>query len=469
MMGTRIALVSDDQALALAIGAHLNKSLGTSTFCSGFAAVRDHLGADSEGVVILAVASPPDAEEALSLSREIILQRWPITLLIAASGACSEEFQSLKGHNARLLRWPRDAALLTKLVDEGQHGGRPFVDQETEPAEDAIRRILACATPSLVPLAKQLALAAAHDVAVFITGETGTGKTFLARLIHDFSARKDHRFLVVPCGALVSSLLESELFGHVKGAFTGADEDRVGKFAAASGGTLLLDEIDSLGIDQQANLLRVLETGEFEPVGSNTTEICTARIIAASNGNVEKALLNGKIRPDLYYRLNVTSLHLPALRERVQDIPPLARMLTARFNTRFRKGLLDIDAEALLALQAFPWPGNLRQLENVMMHAVLVSSGTRLTIDHLPQPVQEWFYSNASTQAEPVLIRGGDGDERALVEQALSRCGYSRSRAADALGISRVTLYKRMKKFGLNRLHARGHGPSVPMSLPQSG
>src|SRR5205814_177592 len=206
-----------------------------------------------------------------------------------------------------------------------------FTDKEEELLEEVISRRLLSWTPSLLPMVERIALAGSHDVTVLLTGETGTGKTYLARLIHEYSPRRDHRFLVVPCGALAANLVESEFFGHTKGAFTGADRPKEGKFAAAGKGTLLLDEIDALGLEQQANLLRVIETGEYEPVGSNKTLRCTARIVAASNLNLEEAVKAGKFRQDLYYRLNVMNFYLPPLRDRIEDIAPLARALVARY------------------------------------------------------------------------------------------------------------------------------------------
>src|SRR5262249_52657378 len=281
-------------------------------------------------------------------------------------------------------------------------------------------------------------------------------KTYMARLMHDSSPRKAHPFLCVPCGAQPANLVESAFFGHVKGAFTGADRAKQGKFAAAGNGTLLLDEIDTLGLEQQASLLRVIETGEYEPVGSNETHRCDARIIVASNWDLEEAVARGKFREDLYYRLNVMSFHLPPLRERVEDIAPLVRGIAARFTTKFRKDLFDLSAEAMAALEAFPWPGNIRQLENVVQQAVLLSSGPVLRRDHLPQPLRDYVPpAHGNGPVSDSLLHNRELLERNVIQRALSNNGYSRARAANALGISRVTLYKKMKKYGLMNVPVR--------------
>ena len=308
-------------------------------------------------------------------------------------------------------------------------------------------------------MVEQLCIAAAHDVTVLIEGETGTGKTFLAKLVHDCSVRRANRFLVVSCGTLSGNLIASEFFGHSKGAFTSADAPKVGKFAAAGEGTILLDEIDTLGLEHQANLLRVIETGEFEPVGSNETQICKARIIAATNWNLADAVERGSFRRDLYYRLHVISFNLPPLRHRPEDIGPLVRGMVARYGTRYGKRIFGVCPEALRVLEAFPWPGNIRQLENVVQQAVLTSTGNELKVHHLsPQVLTRADAPNVTTPPpggfDGTLRQTREATERANILRALEKAGQSRTRAAQMLGVSRVTLYKKMKAYKL--LKAKG-------------
>jgi DNA-binding NtrC family response regulator len=464
MRSSRLVLVADDPRFADAVQAQLREKLGQAVCQCSYRSIRAHLGPETDGLLLLAVASATEAEQAARLVQEVCLRKLPLALLTleteAPTGA--DPLARLEPCLARRLRWPAQAAVAEKVRCWVGSARQPE-DVGPETIEEVIHRRLMEYTPSLVPLTERVALAAAHDITVLLTGETGTGKTHLARLMHDCSPRQTAPFVTVPCGAQPAMLLESAFFGHVKGAFTGASERKVGKFEAAGKGTLLLDEIDAIGLHQQAALLRVIETGQFEPVGGNETKMCMARIIVASNWDLETAVRQGKFREDLYYRLNVMAFHLPPLRERVQDIAPLARGMAARFNARFRKDLVNVHPATLELLEAHPWPGNIRQLENCVQQAVLLSSGPELLPAHLPAQVREFRSGAVPAGPAPLTPLGTtltdqcDLFERNEIRRVLANHSYQRWRAANALGISRVTLYKKMKKYGLLYVPANGH------------
>jgi transcriptional regulator with PAS, ATPase and Fis domain len=454
MSTVRLTLVADDQGLADSVAIQLRDKFGEAVLRSDFASIREIVGPDAESVVLLASGSAADARQVAALVREFRLMQWHITVLVVETeAACrGHDLVALDPYVGGRYRWPTAVAGLLRQVHRlAARGNGVHRPSQTTLEEDIARRLRA-QTHCLLPLAKPLALAACHDVPVLVTGETGTGKSYLARLIHECSARRDQSLMVVPCGALVSSLVESELFGHVKGAFTGADNNKVGKFEAVGQGSLLLDEVDALGLEQQAKLLRVIETGQYEPVGSNRTQTCVARIMAASNWDLEEAVAEGKFRRDLYYRLNVLSLYLPPLRERLQDIATLAQQMVARFNTKFGKELLDIHPQTMAALKEFSWPGNIRQLENVMQHAVLLSTGPQLLVEHLPRVIQEGTPGSAKVKAVPIRSLSGRRQkaEWSIIHKALAEANNNRTRAAAALGISRVALYKKLKRYSLS-------------------
>ncbi len=462
MSSSLLVTTAPAQDVAPAIQDALQQRFNTPVSLCSLAKAPDYLGPHSNGTLICAVAAPADVDRITRIVRDISLHQWPLTVVLLETDEVAEDqcLAHLDPYVAGRLRWPAQAQDLFSLVQRAdrERGGEPgpFLDQTKASLKELLALQLLSQTPSLVELVEPLALAAAHDVTVLLVGETGTGKTYLASLIHDHSSRKDHRLMVIPCGALAANLIESELFGHVKGAFTGADRPKVGKFEAVGKGTLLLDEIDTLSLQQQAKLLRVIETGAYEPVGGNDTNLCKGRVIAASNWNLEEAVAEGTFRQDLYYRLNVLALHLPPLRERIRDVGPLARGMVARFNEKYQKDLFRVSPEAVAALEAFPWPGNIRQLENVVTQAVLVSTGPELRREHLPPMVRQHAAPPAAPAPAPVpagsLAESRGDHERGIIEQALAEAKNCRSRAAVALGVSRVTLYNKMKKYGIAKL-----------------
>jgi transcriptional regulator with PAS, ATPase and Fis domain len=412
---------------------------------------------EADGDLLLVASDAADAAAVETIVREARVQQLPARMAVLESESVriARTLDHLDPHLVGRWVWPHQARELTTWAARGHTYGTPFPDPAAESIAEKIRRRLINHTPSLTTMVDQLVIAGAHDVTVLIEGETGTGKTHLARLIHDCSARRTHRFLPVACGTLSGNLIASEFFGHAKGAFTGADGAKVGKFAAAGEGTILLDEIDTLGLEHQANLLRVIETGEFEPVGSNETQTCRARIIAATNWNLADAVDRGTFRRDLYYRLHVISFRLPPLRHRPEDIGPLVRGMVARYGTKYGKRLFAVSPEALRALEEFLWPGNIRQLENVVQQAVLTCSGSELKAHHLPTLVSARDDVGSAVTVPVTNGLGGtlkqsrEATERANILRALEKAGQSRTRAAQLLGVSRVTLYKKMRRYGL--------------------
>ena len=285
---------------------------------------------------------------------------------------------------------------------------------------------------------------------ILILGESGTGKTMTARAVHQFSSRRDKPFVEVACGALPDSLLESELFGHVQGAFTGATQDKIGKFLQADGGTIFLDEVATASPSLQVKLLRVLQDREFEAVGGSKTHHVDVRLILATNQNLEEAVRNGQFREDLYYRINVISLTQPALRERIGDIPLLVECYLQQFNEQTGKQVKGFDEAAMQMLQRYAWPGNVRELVNVVERAVVLSKTDTITTADLPEPL--WREQSVAAVFE---TRTGSGSlktaltvpERQLILEALEANGWNRQNTAKLLGINRTTLYKKMKKY----------------------
>jgi two-component system, NtrC family, response regulator HydG len=309
-------------------------------------------------------------------------------------------------------------------------------------------------------LAEMVRRVAAMSSTILLSGETGTGKTRMARLIHELSPRRSQPFLVVNCGALSASLIESEMFGHVKGAFTGADRDRVGKFAEVGYGTLFLDEIDSLPPDLQAKLLRAVEDRVFEAVGSNKTMEMQARLIVASNRDLAREVARGHFRDDLYYRLNVVGFTLPPLRERPEVIAGLASRFLEQFAAECGRRLRGFSPAAMFCLETHSWPGNIRELRNVIERAVVLGAGDQIGTEDLPASTRgdrppeiesrvNPLFEQVSAPTNQTLVAIREVAEHERILEALAKNSNNRRRASCDLGISRMTLYKKMHKYGL--------------------
>ena len=304
-------------------------------------------------------------------------------------------------------------------------------------------------TPSMFDTISHLTRMARHDVTLLLVGETGTGKTTVAKLVHELSSRWSSPLVTVACGAMPPELIESELFGHVRGAFTGADRDKDGKFAAAANGTLLLDEIDVLTFDQQAKLLRVIETGEYEPVGSNDTVHSHARLIAASNRDLQQLMNDQDFRADLFYRLNVLEFRLPPLRERPADIVPLAVGFIQEFCQQHDVVIERVHPDFFAALKSYGWPGNIRELKNHVRRAVLFCQSAELSPNDLAQQCLASAASSNRQLQTNSLSEQVARSEREILEEALQLHNQNRTKTAAHLGISRVGLYKKMRRFGM--------------------
>lgn len=377
-------------------------------------------------VVMTAWGSVDLAVEAMRRgARDFIQKPWDNTRLLSVLRTQVELAQALR-------RGERLEAENTALRDTatGYAAGSPRVIAESP------------AMKSVLSLAERIGPA---DANVLITGENGTGKEVIARALHAWSTRATKPMISVNAGALAEGVFESELFGHVRGAFTDAKTDRIGRFELADGGTLLLDEIANLPLNLQAKLLRVLETGQFERVGSSKTRKANVRVLSSTNADLHLEAAEGRFREDLLFRLNTVEIHIPPLRDRPADIKPLAEHFLRHHGERYRRASQVLTEEALSALEHYSWRGNVRELDHVIERAVLMSSGNVVTAFDLG--LNALRDGRVSAPLEEMSL---EEVERVLIQKALARCGGSANRAAEALGISRSALYRRLQKYGLS-------------------
>ena len=367
----------------------------------------------------------------------IVMTAWAsVDLAVEAMRRGARDFITKPWENARLLTVLQTQVVLYKTLRRAQ-----LLEAENQLLRATGRPEMIAGSPAMKPVLDAMARVGPSDANVLITGEHGTGKEIVAHTLHALSARAEQAWIAVNTGALSEGVFESEMFGHVKGAFTDARADRIGRFELADRGTLFLDEIANVPIRQQAKLLRVLEAGELERVGSSRTRRVDVRVLSATNANLALERAKGLFRDDLLFRLNTVEIHLPPLRERGEDIPALAACFLARYAARYRKQIEGIDEAALQALLSHPWRGNVRELEHTMERAVLMCRDRRIVPADLNLIKEDGAGSVDGMSLEAV--------ESILIRKALKQYQRNVSQAAEALGLSRGALYRRMEKYGI--------------------
>jgi DNA-binding NtrC family response regulator len=445
-------LAADDQQHILEAIELLLKPQGyrVDTVCSPELA-RDALASASYDAVLIDLNYTRDTtsgREGLDLLSEIValdstlpvivMTAWGnVELAVEAMRCGARDFVQKPWENERLLSILRTQVELHRALQQSE---RLAAENRLLSAQG--RPEFIATAPSMVPVLEAITRIAPSDANVLITGEHGTGKEVVARTIHVLSLRASRPLVAVNTGGLAEGVFESELFGHVKGAFTDARTDRIGRFELAEGGTIFLDEIGNVPIRQQSKLLRVIESGEIERVGSSRSKHVDVRVISATNTDLQAACQAGQFREDLLFRLNTVEIHLPALRDRREDIPALAGHFHSGYASRYRRQVEGFDPSALQALMQYSWPGNVRELEHTLERAVLMCRTSQIQPADLGLGVQR-------PQSQNLEDLSLESVESILIRKALQRFQGNVSQAAEALGLSRGALYRRMEKYGL--------------------
>jgi two-component system nitrogen regulation response regulator GlnG len=471
---SRLLLVDDDPGLVLAQVSHALGPLGVEVDVarSGAEGIR-RLAARPADVILLDVRLPDLSGLEVYQQVRQVDARIPVVFITATTAADTAIAAMQQGAYDYLFK-PLDPQQLRRVVGQALQLARlmrePAVVAQEVPGDDRGDAIIGCC-PAMREVYKAIGRVAAQNVMVLITGESGTGKELVARAIYQHSPRARAPFHAINCAAIPEQLLESELFGHEKGAFTGADRRRVGKFEQCNGGTLFLDEIGDMPLGMQGKILRVLQDQKFERVGGNETIQTDVRLIAATNRDLKAWAADGKFRPDLYYRLSVFTIALPALRERGDDLAMLVQHYLRRFNRELGREVGEVAPEALARLRNYPWPGNIRELQSVLKQALLRATGSVLIPAFLPDtlgdgdgepPAASAGGAGAGFSFEPFirrLLEGGQNDvydeahrqlDRILLPLALEFTGGNQRVAARVLGIARQTFRLRLREAGLS-------------------
>jgi DNA-binding NtrC family response regulator len=446
-MKGKILIVDDELDLRVLLKSVLDTDYLTIEVESG-AALKKQLAEEPSDVVLLDL-NLPDANGLDLLP--LIKKSWPETEVIVLTGEATFEaaVQATKRGAYHFINKPFDAQALLVTLE------RAIENRQQKEENNSLRRAISTMSGSSAPVfqsqqmqqvVRTIERVAPSDVAILITGESGTGKEVIADLVHALSPRSKNKIVKVNCAALPRELIESELFGSVKGAFTGAHTDRDGLFRQAEGGTLFLDEISEMPIDTQSKLLRVLQDQEVRPVGGKTSYKTNCRILAATNRKPEEAIKDGKLREDLFYRISAISVYLPPLRERREDILPLAHAFLKRFSAQANRVLRGFTPAAADRLAGFEWPGNIRQLQNEIQRAVLLSEGPDIDASDLSVSEIRMVPSEGHDTSFTLL----EGVERNAIIQMLRETGGNKLETAKRLGIGRQTLYNKIKAYGID-------------------
>jgi DNA-binding NtrC family response regulator len=386
------------------------------------------------------------------------IQRIPV-IIITGRGSDERVVQAIEAGAYWYIEKPLKPPVLRALLD------RAFGKVRDQQAVAALTRdlrsagklgVLVGTSPAMQDVMRQVEMAAPSTASVLITGETGSGKEMVARSIHMLSPRAERPFVAINCSAIPESLMESEIFGHEKGAFTGAAERRIGCFELADGGTLLLDEIGEMPAQTQAKLLRVLEDRKVRRLGSKVETPVDVRVLAATNKNPEEAVADGHLRQDLYFRLNVFHIHLPPMREHKEDLPQLVDHLLADISTKHHKKVTGVGSDVMDLFKSYPWPGNVRELRNVLERAAIASDRGTVSRQHL---ASDFGRTPATTNSGLGAVRFPvgttvDAAERELILQTLNATNQNKTRAAELLGISLKTLHNKLKEYEAGRVNA---------------
>ena len=398
--------------------------------------------------VILLDVWLPGMDGLEALSRLQALPRAPAVIMISGHGTIETAVRATKLGAFDFIEKPLSLEKIIVLVRNAVQQRRLQEENQILRGELGHRYQVIGDSVPMKALRQQIAVTAPTNGRVLIYGESGTGKELVSHALHAASLRSKGPFVEVNCAAIPEELIESELFGHIKGSFTGATEDKVGKFQKADGGTLFLDEIGDMSLRTQSKVLRVLEEQRFEPVGSSETLTVDARVIAATNKNLEQEISRGAFRQDLFYRLNVIPFLVPPLRERTEDIPTLARYFLDEFSSAYGKKTRELSATAMDILLRYPWPGNVRELRNLVERLVIVCPQIRIEAHHLPP---ELFRGAAVSPHQPysTLHEARSAYEREFILRKLQEHRWNMTQTASALGLERSHLYRKMKSLGI--------------------